>query len=239
MPTMPSGTSLTACAGTSGSHSQWLAGGRRDRTAIVAARPYLACSEYGPWSGRPCRGTGAQRQAACHRASGPASQAWFQGRWIVLIADTGSVLASAPAQIGSFWTGNNHCYATGQSTYARRGPVKAAPYLLVVMLRGGLTVTVVSGNLLSIRRSQRGRVMLDWVTRAICPASSGSMRLGTRGRRQASWATGNPPGHLWNPPYGIACSSRFRAVCDREGVPGRGVRLRRRSRRPAGSGVAD
>ena len=36
---MLSGTSLTACAGRSGSQSQWLAGARRDQTAIVAARP--------------------------------------------------------------------------------------------------------------------------------------------------------------------------------------------------------
>ena len=36
---MLSGASLTVCAGRSGSQSQWLAGGRRDQTAIVAARP--------------------------------------------------------------------------------------------------------------------------------------------------------------------------------------------------------
>ena len=35
---MPSRTSLTACAGTSGSHSQWLAGGRRDQAGKAHAR---------------------------------------------------------------------------------------------------------------------------------------------------------------------------------------------------------
>jgi hypothetical protein len=36
---MLSGTSLTAGADRSGPQSQWLAGGRRDQTATVAARP--------------------------------------------------------------------------------------------------------------------------------------------------------------------------------------------------------
>jgi hypothetical protein len=38
-PAMLADTSVTACAGRSGSQSQWPAGGRRDHTAIVAARP--------------------------------------------------------------------------------------------------------------------------------------------------------------------------------------------------------
>ena len=57
---MLSGTSVTACAGRSGSQSQWPAGGRRDHTAIVAARPVPGMQRIRamvkgvlPWNMRP------------------------------------------------------------------------------------------------------------------------------------------------------------------------------------------
>jgi hypothetical protein len=80
---MLSGTSLTAGAGRSGSQSQWPAGGRRDHTAIVAARPVpgmqriramvkgVHAVELAPGGKRPVPGR-----------RDPARQARFQGRRI-------------------------------------------------------------------------------------------------------------------------------------------------------------
>jgi hypothetical protein len=80
---MLSGTALTARAGRSGSQSQWLAGGRRDQTAIVAARPApgmqpiramvkgVHAVELAPGGKRPVTGR-----------RGPARQARFQERRI-------------------------------------------------------------------------------------------------------------------------------------------------------------
>ena len=150
-----------------------------------------------PWSGRPCRGTGAQRQAACHRASGPASQARFRDAGYAVRSGFGvpSLGSSGGTELGVL-----RCWL------ARRW----------------------EDNQCVVADATLPSVMLDWVTRAIRLASSGSMRLGTCGRRQASWATGNPRA-CGIRPTGLPASSRFRGVCDREGVPGRGVHLRGRS----------
>ena len=171
---MPPGTSLTACAGTSGSHSQWVAGGRRDRTAIVAARPYLACSEYGHG----------------------------QGVHAVELAPSGKRLVTErralPARPGSRDAGYAVRSGFGVPSLGSSGGTELGVLRCWLARRWEDNQCVVADATLP-------SVMLDWVTRAIRLASSGSMRLGTCGRRQASWDTGKLPGHLWNPPNGIAC----------------------------------
>ena len=69
-PAMLAGTSVTACAGRSGSRSQW----PRRAAGPHGYRRRMAGTWYAANTGQDrasCRGTCARRQAACHRASRP------------------------------------------------------------------------------------------------------------------------------------------------------------------------